>query len=385
MVRRLGSLQHGRVRLCDNAFVADLGEGSTSSLAACLSVQDARFYPRLICEGSLGFAESYLNGEWTTDNLTGLLQIFARNLDEVRAVDRWHGYPNRILAGLRHRLSRNTRRGSRRNIHRHYDLSNDFFATFLDRSMMYSSAIFEEPNMTLEQASTAKLETICRKLDLQPDDHLLEIGTGWGGLATYAASNFGCRVTTTTISRQQYDFARQRIEEAGLTDRITLLIEDYRDLEGQYDKLVSIEMLEAVGHQYYGRYFDKCNSLLKSGGQMLVQTITIPEQRYERYRRSVDFIQQFIFPGGCLPSLAAIQQAVGESTQFRLLNHEDFGPSYARTLREWCERFQNRVDDVRDLGFDDRFLRMWHYYLCYCEAAFLERAVGVSHLSWVKK
>ena len=381
---RLRSLQDGRITLSDGGASIDFGRPSDDGLTATLHVQDPQFYTELGLNGSLGVAESYLKEHWTTDDLTRLLQVFARNLDRLGAVDRGSAWLGRTTASLGHRLARNSRRGSRRNIASHYDLSNDFFAIFLDPTMTYSSAKFEEPDMSLEEASIAKLEAVCRRLELQPGDHVVEIGTGWGGFAVHAARNYGCRVTTTTISRRQYVFAQRRVQQAGLSNRITLLSSDYRDLTGSFDKLVSIEMLEAVGHQYFDTYFGKCDRLLKPGGRMAIQTITIPEQRYRAYVRSVDFIQRYIFPGGCLPSLAAIQDSVGRTGDLRLIDQVDFGHCYARTLREWRTRFFHRLADVRGLGFDERFVRMWEYYLCYCEAAFLERAVGVSQLTWVK-
>ena len=381
---RLQHLQQGRITFTDEDGTVELGRLATDGLSAALNVHDSRFYGRVAMAGNLGFAESYLLNEWSTDDLISLLQIFARNLDHLEKSDRMGMNIGRTIATARHRLARNSRNGSRRNIARHYDLSNDFFATFLDPTMMYSSAKFEAPDLSLEQASIAKLEAVCRKLDLQQGDRVVEIGTGWGGFAVHAAGNYGCHVTTTTISRQQYEFAQKRIADAGLTDRVDLLLNDYRDLSGKYDKLVSIEMIEAVGHEYYDTYFAVCDRLLKPGGRMVMQSITIPEQRYRRYIRSVDFIQKYIFPGGCLPSLSEIQQAVGRTGDLRLVGQEDFGYCYARTLREWRTRFFDRINDVRRLGFDERFIRMWEFYLCYCEAAFLERAVGVSQLEWIK-
>ena len=283
-----------------------------------------------------------------------------------------------------HWISRNTREGSRKNIAAHYDLSNSLFKLFLDPTMMYSSAVFEDESQSLESASIAKLDRICQSLSLRPTDHLVEIGTGWGGMALHAAKNYGCHVTTTTISKEQHAMASQRIQEAGLQDRVTLLMTDYRDLAGQYDKLVSVEMIEAVGDEYLPTYFSTCDRLLKPGGKMLIQAITMPDQRYATYLKSVDFIQKYIFPGGCLPSVGAMQAAVSKGTGLRLTGLFDFAESYAITLRNWRERFFQRITEVRELGFDDRFIRMWEYYLCYCEGAFRERAVGVSHLVWEK-
>jgi cyclopropane-fatty-acyl-phospholipid synthase len=275
-----------------------------------------------------------------------------------------------------HWMNRNTRRGSRKNIAAHYDLGNDFYALWLDRKMMYSSAYFASPDMSLDAASTAKLERICRKLDLSASDSVIEIGSGWGGFAIYAAANFGCHVTTTTISLEQYELARQRIAAAGLEDRITLLFQDYRDLQGCYDKLVSIEMIEAVGHQFHATFFEKCCSLLKPDGQMLLQAITIADQRYERYKNDVDFIRRYIFPGGCLTSVTDMARVLTSKTDMRILHIEDIGPHYAETLRHWRDRFMHAIDAVRAQGYADTFIRMWQFYLCYCETAFIERAIG---------
>lgn len=380
----LDQLQNGQLAFRDGPLAGTFGTSSADRLSANLTVCDQRFYSAVAWGGSVGFGEAYVRGEWDTDDLTPLLQVFIRNMDRLSPVDGFTSRMSRFATTLAHRIARNSRRGSRRNIARHYDLSNEFFTLFLDPTLMYSAALFEDAGTTLEQASIAKLDAVCRRLDLRPCDHVVEIGSGWGGFALHAARNYGCRVTTTTISRQQYELARRRIDEAGLSDRIRLLSDDYREITGSFDKLVSIEMLEAVGHDFYDAYFGKCDRLLKRGGRMVVQTITMPEQRYAAYLRSADFIQKYIFPGGCLPSLAAIQQAVGRATNLRLIEQFDFGVSYARTLAEWRRRFRERLDAVRVLGFDERFIRMWEYYLCYCEAAFLERAVGVSQLVWVK-
>jgi cyclopropane-fatty-acyl-phospholipid synthase len=280
------------------------------------------------------------------------------------------------LQKLFHWVNRNTHEGARRNIAAHYDLGNDFFSLWLDESMMYSSAIFERPDMSLHEAQQARLEHICQKLQLRPDDHVVEIGTGWGGFAMHAARNYGCRVTTTTISAEQYELAWQRVVDAGLHDRITLLLDDFRDLEGKYDKLVSIEMIEAIGHDLFVPYFRKCSELLKPDGAMLIQAITIADQQYEEYRKSVDFIQRYIFPGGHLPSLGVMTDAAARHTDMRLLGLEDIGLHYATTLNRWRENFIAQLDQVRRMGYPEPFIRMWEYYLCYCEGAFLERAIS---------
>jgi cyclopropane-fatty-acyl-phospholipid synthase len=282
-----------------------------------------------------------------------------------------------------HALRRNTRTGSRRNIAAHYDLGNDFFRLFLDSKLMYSSGIFA-PGDTLEDASERKLERICQKLELRADDHLVEIGTGWGGMAVHAASRYGCRVTTTTISREQHALASQRVQEAGLGDRVSVLLEDYRDLRGEFDKLVSIEMIEAIGHQYLDTYFGKCASLLKPEGLALIQAITIEDERYEQALRSVDFIKRHVFPGSFIPCVSAMVGSAAGAGKLRLLNLEDFGPSYAETLRHWRLRFLSRLDEVRAQGFDERFIRLWEFYLCYCEGGFLERSISDVHLLFAR-
>ena len=321
--------------------------------------------------------------QWSCDDLETMLRLFAKNLAVInRSLTGW----TPIAAGARivHWLRRNTISGSRRNIEAHYDLGNDFFRLFLDETMMYSSAVFEDSSMTLSDAATAKIDRICRRLNLQPGQRVMEIGTGWGGFARHAAQHYGCHVTTTTISKEQHAFAQQRIRECELEDRVTLLLEDYRTLKGQYDRLVSIEMIEAVGHEFLEGYFGKCASLLKPDGLMLIQGITMPDQRYAAYLKTVDFIQKYIFPGGCLPSIGTIQNAVASETDLRLLLLEDIAPHYARTLQAWRSQFHSRIEEVRAQGYDERFIRMWEYYLCYCIAGFEERVVGTAQLLFAK-
>ena len=383
--RRLGELQGGRIEYYDAIGCATFGNSfEKPQLSAEWNINNPDFYGQLAMAGSLGVAESYLRGDWETDNLTTLLRILCRNLETVSGTDSGLARAGRWLARAGHWANRNTRKGSRENISRHYDLSNDFFELFLDPTWMYSAARFDSPEMSLEDASVAKLDSICRKADLKPGEHVLEIGTGWGGFALHAVRNYGIELTTTTISRQQLLKAREQIQSAAISDRVELLESDYRDLTGTYDKVVSIEMVEAVGDQFLDDYFRQCGRLLKPGGRFVLQGIVMPEQRYESYKRSVDFIQKYIFPGGFLPSVAAMQDSVGRTSNLRLVSVEDLSTDYALTLRHWRRRFLDRLDDVRDLGFDDRFIRMWEYYLCYCEAAFLERAVGVVQVVWDK-
>lgn len=382
--RGLQSIRGGRICVIDQLGTVHLGDAGENALTVSIQVNDMSFYRDILLGGNLGVAEAYLQGKWQSDCLPTLIRVFCRNMPSTSAMNRGLARLKAVLSRGTHWLARNTIGGSRKNIAAHYDLSNDFFELFLDPTMMYSSAYFSNPQMSLEQASVAKMDRICRQLELKPTDHVMEIGTGWGGFAIYAAKEYGCRVTSTTISEQQHLLAKQRVSAAGLENRIQLIQEDYRFLKGDYDKVVSIEMIEAVGHEFLPTYFRQCDRLLKRGGKLLVQAITIPDQRYDKYRRSVDFIQKYIFPGGHLPSVGAIQSAVARGTDLRLMRQEDFGMSYAATLNEWRQRFFNRLENVRALGFDERFVRMWDYYLSYCEGAFLEQAVGVSHLVWQK-
>ncbi len=384
LVSRLRDMTAGRLSLEDSEIFREFGTKNHSGPQVRLTVRHPRCYTQIATGGSLGAAEAYVRGDWDTDDLTTALRLFARNVEVQSGMDRWCAKWLGPLRSLWRWTRRNTRGGSRRNIAAHYDLSNDFFALMLDPTMTYSSGIFERPDATLEQASIAKYDRICRKLRIRPGDHLLEIGTGWGGFALHAAQNYGCRVTTTTISRQQFELARTRIRASGLEDRIDLLLDDYRDLRGQYDKLVSIEMIEAVGQRHFDTYFGQCSKLLKPDGIMLLQSITIADEYYDQYRRSIDFINRYIFPGGFLPSFSAIGQAIRRNTNFRLFHLEDFGSHYARTLACWRQNFWDQVDRVRELGFDERFIRTWHYYLCYCEAGFAERQIGVSQIMLTK-
>jgi cyclopropane-fatty-acyl-phospholipid synthase len=376
VIGRLTALQYGSLTLIDGDDRRRFGEPRDGEPHLTLTIDDPAAWVDVACSGGLGAGEAYMAGRWHCDDLTGLAQLFLRNPQVLYGLNRGPGRAMSLVNKIWHALRRNTLHGSRRNISAHYDLGNELFRLFLDDTMMYSCAIFDQPQASLRQASIVKLDRVCRKLDLGPGDHLLEIGTGWGGLALHAARHYGCRVTTTTISREQYNLAVKRVSQAGLSDRITVLCEDYRNLTGQYDKLVSIEMIEAVGHAYFGTYFDKCSTLLKPDGLMLLQSITIADQRYAAARRSVDFIQRYIFPGGCLPSVAKLTDAVASKTDMRIVHLEDIGPHYATTLKRWRERFMTRLDAVRALGYPEEFILMWEYYLCYCEGGFRERAIG---------
>ena len=356
----------------------------TLELSVTIYIHQPHFYSDVIFGGTVGAGEAYMAGSWHCNDLTTLVRILLRNMSVVEGVDSGFGKLMAPLHTLFHKLHRNTLTGSRRNIEAHYDLGNDMFELFLDPTMMYSSGIFDHEQMTMQQASEAKLERICRKLQLSTDDHVLEIGSGWGGFAIYAASHYGCRVTTTTISQQQYEYAKQRIEAAGLNERITLLCEDYRNLSGQYDKLVSIEMIEAVGHAYYKTYFKHCSNLLKPEGMMLLQSITIADQRYEAAKKEVDFIQRYIFPGGCLPSVSVIADTLTRATDMRIYHLDDIGPHYAATLNKWRQQFFKNIDQIEKLGYSDTFIRMWDFYLCYCEGGFMEHAIGTVQLLLTK-
>lgn len=380
IIGRLGSLQYGSLTLIDADDCRRFGRAQSGEPHLTLTIHDPAAWVDIAFSGGLGAGEAYMAGRWHCDDLTGLAQLFLRNPQVLYGLNRGPGRLVSLVNKVWHALRRNTLQGSRKNIAAHYDLGNELFELFLDDTMMYSCGIFEHPHASLQQASVEKLDRVCRKLELHTGDHLLEIGSGWGGLALHAARHYGCRVTTTTISREQYELARERVSQAGLDDRITVLCKDYRELSGQYDKLVSIEMIEAVGHAYFDTYFEKCSSLLKPDGLMLLQSITIAEQRYAAARRSVDFIQRYIFPGGCLPSVAVISDAVARNTDMRLLHLEDIGPHYATTLKHWRERFMAKLDTVRALGYPEEFIRMWEYYLCYCEGGFRERAIGTAQV-----
>jgi cyclopropane-fatty-acyl-phospholipid synthase len=383
--QRLAGLAHGQITLVDGASHQRYGQRTAlCPLSVTLHVHDPRFYSDIAFGGSIGAGEAYMQGYWSVNDLTALVRILLQNRDVLDGMETGLARLTVPLQKALHWLNRNTRDGSRRNIAAHYDLGNEFFALFLDPTMMYSSAIFTHPTMSLEAAQLARLDHICRKLDLTPRDHLLEIGTGWGGMAIYAAQHYGCRVTTTTISQEQFKLTSERVRAAGLEDRITVLLKDYRDLDGQYDKLVSIEMIEAVGHDFYDTYFGKCGALLKPDGLMLLQAITIADQRYDAARKSVDFIQRYIFPGSCIPSVTAMNDSITRASDLKLAHLEDIGPHYATTLRLWRENFFRNIEAVRALGYPESFIRMWEFYLCYCEGGFEERALGDVHMLLAK-
>ncbi|NII11716.1 cyclopropane-fatty-acyl-phospholipid synthase family protein [Oleiagrimonas sp. C23AA] len=382
LLAQMAALRGCRLSLTDALGERVLGADAEeeSALSASIYIDDAAFYRLVAAHGSVGAGEAYMDGLWRCDDLVALIRILVQNRDLLDAMDSGLARLGGGLLKAWHALRRNTRAGSRRNIAAHYDLGNELFALFLSPDMMYSSAIYRSDSDTLEEASAHKLERICQKLDLKPADHVVEIGTGWGGFAVHAARHYGCRVTTTTISREQYELARQRVEEAGVADRVTLLLDDYRDLTGQYDKLVSIEMVEAIGHQYMDTYFATIGRLLKPDGMALIQAITIEDHRYAQALKSVDYIKRFIFPGSFIPCVSALLGSAARSSDLRLFHLEDIGPSYALTLRDWRRRFMAQLGRVRQLGYDERFIRMWEFYLAYCEGGFRERSIGDAHL-----
>jgi len=385
MLSKLASLKDGEVILSDGDESYHFGgKSERCSQSVRIRVRHRAFYSDIVFGGSIGAGEAYMAGFWDVDDLTALIRIFAINQDLMDGMEVGLATLTRPLQKGLHWLNRNSHRGSRKNISAHYDIGNDLFGLMLDESMMYSSAIFEHPEMSLHDAQIHRLNRICEKLDLKPSDHLLEIGTGWGGLAIHAAKHFGCRVTTTTISKEQYKLAKDRVRDAGLEKQITILLEDYRNLQGQFDKLVSIEMIEAVGHQFYDTYFKQCGKLLKPNGLMLLQAITIADQRYESAKRSVDFIQRYIFPGSCIPSVTAMLESITRSSDMRLFHLEDIGPHYATTLRKWEENVEANRKAILKMGYSKEFLRMWKFYLNYCEGGFMERVIGDAHLLLMK-
>jgi cyclopropane-fatty-acyl-phospholipid synthase len=383
LLGRLAGMRHGRLTIVDPLGGTTVGT-SDSDLEIRIKVTDLAFYRAVASNGSVGAGEAFMDGQWTCDDPVGLVRLLVRNRDHLDGMESGLARLGGLAMRAWHALRENTRQGSRRNIAAHYDLGNDFFGLFLSSDLMYSSALWEGEDDTLEVASARKLNRICQWLELTPGDRVIEIGTGWGGFAIHAARYFGCHVTTTTISREQFALASQRVAEAGLTDRVTLLLEDYRDLGGTYDKLVSIEMIEAIGATYQKTYFAKLGSLLRPGGRALLQAITIEDHRYAQALGSVDFIKRHIFPGSFIPSVQGMLAAKTLATDLALVRMEDFGGSYARTLRAWRERFMASLLEVRGQGFDQRFMRMWEFYLAYCEGGFLERSIGVSHLLFEK-
>ena len=373
---KLAHLENAVLTISDDLGEYELGSEGTDGLRARIDVLDMSFYRQVALGGSIGAAESYMDQAWQADDLCSVIQILVRNRDLLDSMEGGLATVANQLLKLWHSTNRNSQQGSRKNIAAHYDLGNELFALFLDQHSMYSSATFYQAEQSLEQAATAKLERICQKLDLQPEDHIVEIGTGWGGFAIYAAKNYGCRITTTTISKEQYQAAQQRINDAGVAGLVTVLMEDYRNLQGSYDKLVSIEMIEAVGHHYLDTYLKQCAALLKPNGLALIQAITIEDRYYHQALHSVDFIKRYIFPGSFIPCVSVIIASATHCSDFRLINLEDQGESYALTLNHWRKRFMAALEQVRAQGYNEEFIRMWEFYLCYCEGGFKEKSIS---------
>ena len=383
--RLLSKLQVGSLTLHEGPCSHHFGSvDKPHEPQAEVHIHSPAVYSQMLTGGSIGSGEAYMKGYWSSPDAMDVMRIFSANLVLLNKFDASQSVFVKLALKIAHRFNRNTYKGSQLNIAAHYDLGNEFFQLFLDPTMMYSSALFSDKSASLEVASETKLDELCQQLELKPGDHLLEIGTGWGGMAIHAAKNFGCRVTTTTISQEQYDFASARVREEGLEGQITLLCEDYRNLTGEYDKLVSIEMIEAVGHDFYQNYFRMCSGLLKPNGKMVIQAITMADQRYKEARDSVDFIKRYIFPGGCLPSVAVMAQHIARDTDMQIVHLRDITNDYAETLAHWRQRFLANLEAVRGMGFSEEFVRMWDFYLCYCEGGFRERVISTVQLAFAK-
>lgn len=363
--------------------------GDDSSITANIKITDPRFFKKVVLYGDIGFGEAYVEGYWETESITNVISWMILNVENNPAISGGSRrfspismlkYINKVY----HKMNLNSRTGSRRNISSHYDLNNDFFRLWLDESMTYSSAIFKSEQTTLLEGQIEKYDRICRELKLKPTDHVLEIGCGWGGFSAYAAKNYGCRITAVTISKEQFDFAVKRINENNLSGQVEVLLKDYRDIEGQFDKIVSIEMIEAVGHEFLPAYFSKIDQLLKKDGAVALQAITSHDSNYKQLRKGVDWIQKHIFPGSLLPSIGIINEVVNKTSNMHLHSLMGFGYDYARTLKEWREKFNSRVEDIMQLKFDTEFVRKWNYYLSYCEAAFKMRNINVVQLVYTR-
>lgn len=363
-------------------FSTPNGEYNGEPVVATIEVKHPGFYSRILQGGSIAAGEAYMDGWWDSPDLTALMKLMALNMRALDKLEEQGSWLTKLLYKLSHWSNRNSQENSRKNIHAHYDLGNNLYEAFLDTNMLYSSALYNEADDSLEQAQINKMDRLCQQLELKASDHVIEIGTGWGAMAIYMAEQYGCQVTTTTISEEQHAYAEQKIKERGLEGKITLLKEDYRNLTGTYDKLVSIEMIEAVGKQFLPSYIKKCESLLKSGGLMAIQAITIADQRYDYYSNNVDFIQKYIFPGGFLPSVTSLTQATTKYSDLVTRDLFDIGLDYAKTLNEWHHRFNQAESEVRSFGYDDRFVRMWRYYLSYCEGGFLARTISAVHMTF---
>ena len=385
VIKQFSKLTKGQLLVNESANNYIFGSKDNDfPVSAKINVLSNEMYSEIAAKGLNGAAEAFVKGLWSSDDLTELIRIFVRNREAANQIE---GGIAKLATGLfylQHSLRRNNHKGSLRNITAHYDLSNDLFETFLDNTKMYSCAIFENENSSLEQASVNKIKRICKKLELSSKDRVLEIGTGWGGFAIFAAKHFGCKVTTTTISQKQYEYTRKKVKTLGLENKISVLKKDYRDLTGQFNKLVSIEMIEAVGHHYYHDFFRKCNQLLIPEGRMLLQSIIITDFLYEEAKQFADFIKTYIFPGSCIPSISKLCESSAKTTDMRLFHLEDITPHYAKTLNHWRSHFMNNIQKIRDLGFSEEFIRLWNFYFCYCEGGFIERQVGAVQMLFTK-
>ncbi|MCO4794860.1 MAG: class I SAM-dependent methyltransferase [Bacteriovoracaceae bacterium] len=384
----LGGFNNGLLTLrLPDGEVLEIGENPGHK--AEIHILNEDFFKKAALYGDIGFGESYIDGDWTTPDLTMLLRWVIGNIENsgVLSGSKVKKVGFNILEAVNkagHFFNRNSKTGSQSNISYHYDLSNDFYKIMLDETMSYSCGIFESENSTLLDAQTHKLKTICEDLDIQSGDHILEVGCGWGGFAEYATTHYDCKVTGITISKEQYKFAVERIEKANLQDKVTILLQDYRDLSGQFDKVVSVEMIEAVGHEYLPQYFQTIDRLLKNDGVAVIQAITSPDSRYDSFRTGVDFIQKHIFPGSLLPSVGAMVGAFQKETTLQLHNLRDIGLSYAKTLAAWRSKVEKKRPEIRELGMNDQFFSKWNYYLCYCEAAFVERNISTVQVTLIK-
>ena len=375
LFKKLKGLKTGELTIIDGSEMHVFGMPK-SELKATLTVSSQEFYVFLGSGGTNGAAEAFTAGYWSADNLVQLIQLIIRNKKTMEGLESGLARLTNPITKIIHRLRQNTLKGSKSNILAHYDLSNDFYKLWLDSTMTYSSGIFLNKKSSMLDASVEKLDRLCRKLNLNSSDHVLEIGTGWGSFATHAAKNYGCKVTTTTISDNQFNYVAELISKESLDSKITLLNKDYRELEGTFDKVVSIEMIEAVGSDFVPGFFEKASSLLKKNGLMALQGITYNDPDFNAYKNSVDFIRKYIFPGSCLISLSQVEKAIKDKTDLIMVDSEDITLHYARTLEIWRKDFENVLPQVRELGFSDPFIRIWVFYLVYCEAGFLENLIG---------
>jgi cyclopropane-fatty-acyl-phospholipid synthase len=385
LLRLLRNIRVGTLTLHDGDEVFTLGNDDRPGAPhAHVDIHDNRTYWRILTGGTIASGEAYIDGEWSSRDLTEVTRLFSANMETMMAMKDKQSWIMQLGLKLAHFGRRNTETGSKENIAAHYDLGNDFFELFLDPTMMYSSAAYPTASASLDEAAVHKLDLICQSLELKPEDALIEIGTGWGGMAIHAAQHYGCTVTTTTISKEQYEHTLEAVKARGLENQITVLCQDYRQLEGTFDKLVSIEMIEAVGHEFYESYFRCVSKLLKPTGKAVIQAITIPDQRYDFARQSVDYIKRYIFPGGCLPSLRVISENLANHTDLQITQLRDITLDYARTLEAWHHSFLEQTEKVKEMGFDDRFIRMWRFYLSYCEGGFRERIIGTFQITMAK-